>query len=201
MEDPPPDRPPEESRTAVSGSTSTLFRQAADGSRSAARSLVARLVPDLRRWGRGKLPSYARGSADTEDIAQGAALGTLRRIGSIQLRSAQALPAYMRRSFMNLLVDAVRKVSTRGAPEALTDDVAAPDASPLEQAIRREEEERVRMAAMRLHPTDRQILLLRLYDNRSFADIRTILGKRSDDAARMAFNRALERLATELGIR
>lgn len=201
MDHPTPDRTPPDPSATASGSTETLFGRAMAGDQSAARSLVARFVPRLRRWGRGRLPSYARGAADTEDIAQDAALGALRRLDAIELRSVHGLPAYMRRSFMNVLFDAIRRVRGRGPADEITDELVAGGASPLEAAIRGQEQDRVRLAAARLSASERQILFLRLYDDRSFAEIRQIVGKGTDDAARMAFNRALEHLAAELGLR
>jgi DNA-directed RNA polymerase specialized sigma24 family protein len=59
-------------------STLDVLERAQAGDQSAARILFERAVPPVRRWAHGRLPRYARGDADTEDVVQGVAVADLR---------------------------------------------------------------------------------------------------------------------------
>ena len=58
--------------------------------------------------------------------------------------------------------------------------------------------ERYESALLRLRPTDREAIMLRIELNYPYADIATALGKPSIAAAQMAVSRALVRLAEEM---
>ena len=60
-------------------STLHVLERARRGDRSAARILLERALPPLRRWSRGRLPVYARAGFDTEDVVQDAVVNTLKR--------------------------------------------------------------------------------------------------------------------------
>ena len=61
--------------------------------------LIARALPSVRRWARGRLPPYARSDANTEDVVQDVFLRTLRRlaVSASNRRRAAVLPAASRR--------------------------------------------------------------------------------------------------------
>ncbi len=61
-------------------STATLIRRVHEGDDAARADLLARCVPRLERWARGRLPSLARGPADTDDLVQTTVLRTLDRL-------------------------------------------------------------------------------------------------------------------------
>src|SRR5207244_12886738 len=86
-------------------------------------------------------------------------------------------------------------------PHPLGPAKAASDPSPLEEAIGRETLERYESALLRLRPTDREAIMLRIELNYPYADIATALGKPSIAAAQMAVSRALVRLAEEMASR
>lgn len=189
---PPPD--------SVSESTVFVLDRARSGDRSAVRVLIARALPDLRKWSRGRIPSYGRGPSDTEDMVQDAVVRTLARLTAFEPRSVSALQAYLRRTVMNSVRDVVRRVRRRGLPSEASDNVVSTQPSPLEQAIKRQSAERFLAALQRLRPVDRQAVIWRIELDRSYNDIAMQLGKPTPAAARMAVKRALERLAKELGI-
>ncbi len=69
----------------------------------------------------------------------------------------------------------------------------------LDALIRSEDQEHVRQAVQRLPKRQREIVLLRYVGELSFRDVARVLGI-SEGAARMRVNRALRRLAEEMGV-
>jgi RNA polymerase sigma factor (sigma-70 family) len=69
----------------------------------------------------------------------------------------------------------------------------------LDAMIRAEDQEHVRLAVQRLPKRQREIVLLRYAGELSFRDVARVLGI-SEGAARMRVNRALRRLAEEMGV-
>jgi len=181
-------------------STIHVLERARKGDRLAARVLLERALPPLRRWARGRIPTYGRGPADTEDVVQDAVVETLKRLDRFEHRTVGALQAYMREIVVNKVRDVVRRVRRRGVPieppETLGDD--AP--SPLERAIMAERLERFVDALQRLRPAERQAVVWRIELGYSYDEIAQRLGKPSTDAARMTVSRALRRLAKEMGV-
>jgi RNA polymerase sigma-70 factor (ECF subfamily) len=181
-------------------STVQVLERARAGDRSAARILLERALPSLKRWAHGRIPSYGRGPADTEDVVHDAVLQTLKRIDSFEHRTVGALQAYLRESVVNRIRDIVRRVQRRGVPIEPPEDLEDAEPSPLERAIMAERMDRFIDALQRLRPADRQAVVWRMELGYSYEEIANRLGKPSTAAARMAVKRALDRLAKELGI-
>ncbi len=83
------------------------------------------------------------------------------------------------------------------APGPLRDALAVGGSTPSARAVRREESAALADALGRLPEAHRQAIVWRNWDGLTFAEIGQRLG-RSEDAARMLFGRALERLAEEV---
>ena len=192
-----PDR--DRDRELSGDSTIHVLRLAQGGDGSAARELVERALPRLRRWSRGRLPRYARGGADTEDIVHDVVVRTLKRIDKIDHRSVGAMQAYLREAVVNRIRDLIRGASRRGAVTEATDDLAGDDRSPLELAIMRERSQRFLEALQRLKPADRQILVWRIELGYSVDEIARRLGK-TKAAAGMSVTRAVARLGSEMAV-
>ena len=178
-------------------STLDVLERARRGDRSAAQVLIARAVPPLRRWSRGRVPHYARGTADTEDVVQDAVLGTFKRIERFEHRTVGALQAYLREAVMNRIRDLIRSSRRRGITVELKDDLPLQDLSPLEVAIRAEKSERFLKALQALSPADRQVIVWRIELGYTVSEIAERLGK-SKAAAGMTVSRALQRLSKVL---
>jgi RNA polymerase sigma-70 factor (ECF subfamily) len=181
-------------------STIQVLERARAGDRSAARILLERALPPLRRWARGRIPSSGRGPADTEDVIQDAVVQTLKRIDTFEHRNVGALQAFLREVVMNRIRDIARRVQRRGAPLEPSEDLADGEPSPLERAIMRQKMDRFIDALQHLRPADRQAIIWRVELGYSYEEIASRLGKPSTAAARMAVKRALERLASEMGV-
>jgi RNA polymerase sigma-70 factor (ECF subfamily) len=194
-------RPQDEAYTDALLSDETtleLVVRAREGDRMAVEALLQRCLPSLTRWAHGRLPAAARGSLDTGDLVQEAALHALRRLDVFEPRHVGAMQAYLRQSVINRIRDEVRRVTRQPTPVELSPDHAADATSPLEAAIEAESYERYREALSTLEPRAREIVVARVELQWSLAEISQRFGMRTADAARMAVSRALKRLSAKM---
>lgn len=175
-------------------STVDLLNRARVGDARAVEELVARSLPALRRWARGRLPAYARDLSDTQDLVQETILATLRRLGTFDSRHPGALQAYLRQAVANRIRDEIRRVRRRPVAVELSEMHEDEGPSPLERAIGAEGVERYEAALQRLRPADREAIVARVELQQSYEEVAVALGKPNPDAARMAVTRALKRL-------
>ena len=180
-------------------SSLTLLERARAGDRVALESLIARYLPRLQRWASGRLPAWARDMAETQDLVQEALFQTFKRIERFEPRGEGALHAYLRQAILNRIREELRRAKRRPARSEL-DSAAEDDArSPLAAAIGQEAIDRYERALARLRPEDRELVVARIelgYTNQEIADL---LDKPTANAARMATERAVVRLAKEMG--
>jgi RNA polymerase sigma factor (sigma-70 family) len=180
-------------------STFELIDRARRGDQVAMERLFARHLPPLQRWASGRLPTWARDLADTDDLVQDTLLQTFKRIGNFEPRRVGALQAYLRQAVVNRLRDELRRKGRQ--PESIGLETVMLEAgadSPLEQAIGRETVERYEEALQRLKPEEREAIILRVEMGYSYEDMAETLGKPTPDAARKAAQRALVRLVEEM---
>ena len=180
-----------------------LLLRAQGGDADALNSLLKRYLPSLRRWASGRLPGWARDRLDTDDLIQESILAVLPHVESFQPRREGALRAYLRQALLNRIRTEIRRVERR--PKRVDVDVnderfgqPDPGLSPLEEAIGKEMVESYEAALGRLRAEDREAIVARLEMCCSFEQLAEVLDKPSPDAARMAFSRALLRLAGEM---
>jgi RNA polymerase sigma factor (sigma-70 family) len=178
-------------------STLVLLERAQQGDQAAAHELVGRAAPPVRRWARGRLPSYVRQDANTEDVVQDALMQTLKSLKRIRHQSVGGLQAYLRTSVLNRIRDLIRGTKRHGVPVELDDRLPDDVPSPLEIAIRQERLTQFLAALQRLRPADRQLIVWRIELGYSVDDIATRLGK-SKPATGMSVTRAVSRLAEQL---
>ena len=194
-DDPIDDRPPAPELM----STGDLLSRAKGGDRAALGALMERYRPRLVRWASGRLPTYARSLLDTNDLVQETLLRAIEVLDSIEVRGPGVFQAYVRQAVLNRIRDQVRWARRRpgqdGVPETLQD--AAP--SPLERAIGAETLDRYERALERLTDDERRLLHLRIELDFSYEEVATITERDSRDAARMAVQRALRKLADVMG--
>lgn len=202
MAGPKPTQPPQDEAytdALLSDETTLeLVVRAREGDRMAVEALLQRCLPSLTRWAHGRLPAAARGSLDTGDLVQEAALHALRRLDVFEPRHVGAMQAYLRQSVINRIRDEVRRVTRHPAPVELSPDHAADATSPLEAAIEAESYERYRRALSAINSRSREIVVARVELGWSLAEIAQRFGMRTADAARMAVSRALKRLSAEM---
>lgn len=179
-------------------STFVLLERAKEGDDRALDAVLARYLPALQRWARGRLPRWARDMRDTDDLVQDTVFQTLKHLQRFELRREGALHAYLRQALVNRIRDEVRRVSRHPVPGVLDTGHEDAAASPLEEAVGREAHERYEAALGRLRPEEREAIIARVELNLSFADVALALDKPTADSARKAVARALVRLAEEM---
>jgi RNA polymerase sigma factor (sigma-70 family) len=178
--------------------TIELLTRVRAGDLSARDRLIARCLPSLRRWARGRLPVFARDMLDTDDLVQETVVAALGHVNRFEARREGALQAYLRQALANRIKDVIRYRSRRPRQTELPESAAAEGASPLEEAIGRENAERYEAAMLRLRDVDREAIVARIELRYSYEELAVALGKPSADAARMAVTRAVYRLAHEI---
>jgi RNA polymerase sigma-70 factor (ECF subfamily) len=99
---------------------------------------------------------------------------------------------------MNRIRDELRRARRRAPPEELLEDVQSPLASPLDEAIGRQASDRYEAALAELRDDEREAIIARVELEQSYQEMATMLGKPSPDAARVAVQRALVRLAVKM---
>ena len=161
-----------------------LLRRAQEGDASALDELLARYLPRMRRWARGRLQPGVRGALDTDDLVQDALLRTLRHWGDFEPKHEAALEAYLRQAVMNRIRDANRNAARKPTMADLDESTPATTGSPLETVLHDEALDRYEAALQSLDEADRSALIARLELGYSFAEVAQMLGKRTADAAR-----------------
>jgi RNA polymerase sigma-70 factor (ECF subfamily) len=180
-------------------STIDLIARARAGDERAVERLFQLHFHPLRRWASGRLPKWARSLADTDDLVQETLIRTFRRIEEFEPRRVGALQAYLRQAVLNRIRDELRQKGRAPAAGEL-DDVKADSAeSPLELAIGGEAVERYEKALAALRPEEREVIIGRVEMGYTYQELADVLGKPSSEAARKAAERALIRLAEEMG--
>jgi RNA polymerase sigma-70 factor (ECF subfamily) len=168
------------------------------GDADALNRLIARHLPALQRWARGRLPRGVRDLEDTADLVQETVMQALKHLEHFEYRRDGALQAYLRHAVYNRIRMEIRKKRARPSVTDLGTGHADLGASPLEQAVGQEAVERYERALARLKPEDREAVIAKVELDCSYAELARAIGKPSADAARMAVGRALLRLAEEM---
>ena len=180
--------------------TIELVIRARAGDRLAVEALLQRCLPRLKRWAHGRLPPAVRGSLDTGDLVQEAAMHALARLDTFEPRHVGAVQAYLRLSVINRIRDEVRRIGRHPAAVELPEDHPGDATSPLEFAIQAESYERYRKALEQLRPRDREMVVARIEAQWNLTEITQQFGMKTVDAARMAVSRALKRLAKTMAV-
>lgn len=179
-------------------STATLLVRVRRGEAGAEDALVARFLPLLQRWARGRLPGQARGLAETDDLVQVSLLRALRRLDQFESRREGAFLAYLRKIVLNAIREECRRSAAREGREdkfaaaAVNGSTNAPDAADDKTLAAYE------AALEKLPERQREAVILRLEFQYSYSEIASAIEGSSEDAARMLVKRTLVRLAKEM---
>jgi len=194
----PPDVGPPSPASALT-LTIDLLRRAKDGDRQALSSLLTRYLPRLSAWASGRLPMRARSLLDTADLVQETLMRTLERLDQVEVRGPGGFEAYVRSAVLNRIRDQIRWADRRAGSGADPDLLQDYGPTPLELAIGSDLAARYERALATLKEEEQQMLHLRVELGYDYEEIATMTGRPSPDAARMAINRALRRLADAMG--
>jgi len=181
--------------------SSSLLELAQRGDQGALEALVARYRPRLARWASGRLPRWARDIADTQDLVQETLFQTFKRIESFEPRGDGALQAYLRQAILNRIREELRRAKRKPEKVDLDSQAENDGWSPLEEAIGAEALARYERALAGLSVGDREVIVARVELGYTNPEIAALLNKPTANAARMALERALVRLAKEMAAR
>ena len=113
----------------------------------------------------------------------------------IEVRGPGGFQAYVRQAVLNRIRDEVRWAARRPGPGGVPETLPDPAPSPLEHAIGADVLARYERALAALSEEDRELLHLRIELAIDYQEIAAMTGRPTRDAARMAIQRALARLA------
>lgn len=182
-------------------STLTLLAKANAGDDRARDDLFARHIPELHRWATGRLPTWARDMADTQDVVQDTLAAMVRRMHGFEHRGPGAFRAYLRTAVMNRIRDHLRWKSrqpVRGTWDNSSRGQTDASPTPFESAVANQVQLRYEQALERLEETTRDLVIARVELQMTYAEIAAATGRPSADAVRMAVSRALATLAQEM---
>lgn len=178
--------------------TVELIHRARGGDPAAVEAILQRCLPSLKRWAHGRLPAAARGHLDTGDLVQDAAINAMARLDTFEPRHVGAMQAYLRQSVINRIRDEMRRFTRRPTPVELPEDFKSEEPSPEEHAIHQQTYDRYRAAIDTLKPRERELVIARVEAQWSTPEIAEHFGFNTVDAARMAVNRAMQRLGAAM---
>lgn len=179
-------------------STRSLLDRAQTGDERALEEIFARYLPRLMRWATGRLPRAARDLVDTGDLVQDSLYKVVRALRGIRGRHPGTFPVYVRTAVVNRLRDEARRAADLPKMTGLDGTEMDRSPSPLEESIGHELAAHYEKALLRLDEHDRAALFLRFEMGMRYQEVADAMDKPGADAARMAVNRAVIRLAREM---
>lgn len=181
-------------------STISLFYQAQHGDTLSLELLYKRYLPRLSRWARGRLPGKARPLVDTGDIVLETLGHFLGKIQEFKPRHDGSLMAYLCTAIQNRIRDTYRYASRRpDHVDVASEMLVSNERSPYELCVDRETRERYARALAKLSEDERAAVTMKVELAFGPTEIAKALGKSSPDAARMYTQRAIQKLAREMG--
>jgi RNA polymerase sigma-70 factor (ECF subfamily) len=186
-----------------SSQTADLLARAKAGSHEALSVVYERISPRLLAYIRLRMPRDLRARLESRDILQAALLKSFQKISDFRGNETRTLIAWLARIAEHEIRDSVDRLHRHrrdAAREEPLDD-AAPLAAISRSALSRvilDEEARLLEAAMDgLSADHRDAILMRKFEELSFAEIGQRTG-RSEDACRMLLARAMTALTLRL---
>ena len=183
--------------------TAALIKRAKEGSGSALDALYARCASKLLPLIRLRMGHSLRSDLESRDILQAVLLKSFQRIGQFQGQAPGSLMAWLARIAENEIRDRAdyqgrhRRDVAKRVPLDEASSLPQPLRSALSQVILTEEAERLERALESLTDGQREVILLRQFEELTFPEMAARLGK-SEDACRMMFARAMTALTLKV---
>ena len=130
-----------------------------------------------------------------EDIAQETFIKCWKSLPSFSLKRGGSFQAFLFRIARNLIIDESRKKKTIKLEEYLEEDA---DQNLEEELDKRDKESRIKDAINKLEELDKQIIILRYFEDLSFSEVEEVTSIKSG-ALRVRTHRILKKLSEELG--
>lgn len=182
--------------------TRDLYDRARSGTPADINAFYERCAHKLLPLIRLRLGRTLRREMESRDVLQAVLCKSLGRLDEI--RDPAAVMGWLARIAENEIRDQAdfhkrqRRDAARRTPIDDAADVPAPIRQALSQAIVTEQVERLEAALEALPDAQREIIVLRKFEELSFREVGDRLGK-TEDACRMAFARAMAALTLKLG--
>jgi RNA polymerase sigma-70 factor (ECF subfamily) len=186
--------------------TQALLERVAGGDEQACTSLLERHRPRLLDFVNAHLDPQLRARLDASDVVQEAQFEATLRLPDFLQRRPMPFRVWLRKTAYERLlmlrrrhVEAARRAVGREVPLPdrssllLAQHLVDPSGSPSARLKREELAQRMRQALERLPQSDREVLLMRHYEDMSYDEIGCILGIEAASARKRA-GRALVRL-------
>lgn len=178
------------------GTLSEALAKAQGGDQRAFDVLYNRFADPLFRY------LYARcgDASQAEELHGDLWLRVVERLGSFRPPESgadAAFAAWLYRIAYNLAIDSVRKKGSSNMP--LDTDLPSRDPHPDERLIADDDTTALRAAVERLTPDQREVVMMRFFEERSSAEVAALTG-RSEGAVKVMQHRALGSLARLLGV-
>ncbi len=186
--------------------TTMMVRAAQGGDRDALERLFARYLPRVRRIVAARMGRSLRDLAAEDDLVQESLLDAFRAISAQSLTSEGSFRHWLARCVENNVRDGRRRASVvdrvhgfgkGGATDAVA-SAAAPGPTPGEDLAGRELDPRLERGLLALRPEHREVVVLRLLCEMTFAEVAATMGHPNADTARSWFARAMRRLRAAL---
>jgi RNA polymerase sigma-70 factor (ECF subfamily) len=185
------------------GISPELLEQARSGSPEALNHLYERCAGRLLAFIRLRLGRDLRSRLESRDILQATLLKSLAHVSQLKAAETRSVMAWLARIAEHEIQDCAdfhhrqRRDAAREMP--IEDDAPLPalTRSALSRVILGEQAEQLEAALDVLSPDHREVILLRKFEELSFAEIGQRLGK-SEDACRMLLARAMTALTLKM---
>ena len=180
-------------------SSTAVLREALAGSDEALDSLYERFGPRLLAFIRMKMGRALRARLESRDILQATFLKSFQHLDDFEGSDGRSLLGWMMRIAEHEIRDRAdfhgrqQRDAKREEDVAEHHQLAARTRSALSRLILDQQAERIERALDTLTEGHRHVIMLRTFEELSFPEIATILGK-SEDACRMQYGRAMTAL-------
>ena len=180
-----------------------LLQQAKAGSPEALNRLYERCAARLLAFIRLRLGKDLRARLESRDILQATLLKSFEHLGDLKGEETRSVMAWLARIAEHEIRDCAdfhqRQRRDAARDVAIDDDAPLPalTRSALSRVILDQQAERLEDALESLSPAHREVILLRKFEELSFAEIGQRLGK-SEDACRMLLARAMTALTLKM---
>jgi RNA polymerase sigma-70 factor (ECF subfamily) len=187
----------------ASAETAELLARAKAGSRDALSVVYERVSPRLLTYIRLRMGRDLRSRLESRDILQAALIKSFQKIGNFRGTETRSLMAWLARIAEREISDSVdhlhRQRRDAAREEALDDQAPLPaiTRSALSRILLDEQAQHLEDAMDRLSGEHRDVILMRKFEELSFAEIAQRTG-RSEDASRMLLARAMTALTLRL---
>lgn len=178
-------------------SSFALVLRAKKDDRDALNELFERYTRRMRIWAHGRLPAYARGPMDTDDLVQDTMYKVVRKLDDFVPLHEGAFLAFVRTTLDNNLKDRLRHVTRRGPEDPIGSTHPSAEPSAYDVTAGSLLLERYERGLAQLKPRHREAVILRIEFRMPWKEVAELLGM-TPAAAQMMVHRALICLAKEM---